>query len=96
MKRTVIPDHRWTPVEWALSPLALRDDVTIHRVGQRSGPDLYAVRNRSLCLANNGEWEYEPMPSDRDTAFMKRCRFHSFPEALAAAEATDEVKRCPQ
>lgn len=60
-------------------------DYTIDRVPQSTGPDRFAVRsNAGLCLTTNGEWEYEPLPSNRDDEFYKRCRFASFIEARNA------------
>lgn len=44
----------------------------------------WAVRRMSSCLAKDGEWEYEPIPSSRDDAFYASCRFDSLEEALAA------------
>jgi len=46
----------------------------------------WAVRKLGACLNHDGEWEYEPMPSSRDDAFLHRCRF-----TLAAAE--DAVRK---
>ena len=45
----------------------------------------WAVTDMGLVLAQNGEWEFEPIPSSRDEDFLERCRFDSFDEALAAA-----------
>lgn len=49
----------------------------------------YAVRHGSLCLATNGEWEDEPMPSSRDDAFYERCRFQTFDDAVATADSEE-------
>jgi hypothetical protein len=48
----------------------------------------YAVRFslNSIVLNRNGEWEREPIPSNRDVEFYDRCRFKSFEAAVKAAE----------
>lgn len=56
----------------------------------------WAVRKTGSCLAKDGEWEYEPIPSSRDDEFYKRCRFDSLEDAIAAynkqlANQTDET-----
>jgi hypothetical protein len=50
----------------------------------------FAVRRGNSCLTMGGEWEYEPLPSDRDDEFYRRCRFASFE---AAANALDDYER---
>ena len=35
------------------------------------------------CLNKLGEWEYQGMPSGRETDFYKRCRYSSAHEAIA-------------
>jgi len=50
----------------------------------------WAVRRNSSCLAKDGEWEHEPIPSSRDDDFYARCRFDSLTEALAAVERANE------
>lgn len=42
----------------------------------------WSVRNHSLCLNKDSEWEFEPSPSSRDDAFYARCRFDSLAEAI--------------
>ena len=43
---------------------------------------VFAIRNRwNDCLNKYGHWEYEPLPSSRDDAFMSRCRFNDFTAA---------------
>jgi hypothetical protein len=42
----------------------------------------WAIRSITGCLNKNGEWEYEPSPSNRDEEFLKRCRWDSAEEAL--------------
>jgi hypothetical protein len=62
--------------------------VSIERVQQRSGADLWAVRTKSgCCLNKEGDWEDEPQPSSRDDAFLNRCRFATSREAIDAAIA---------
>ena len=50
----------------------------------------WAVRCRSWCLNNKGKWEYEPMPSSRTDAFLKRCRFSTAKKAMTAADKAKE------
>lgn len=45
------------------------------------GPDSWAVMHHAYCLSKGGKWDYEPLPSSRTDAFIKRHRF-----TLAAAE----------
>lgn len=47
----------------------------------------WAVVDGAMCLARTGHgftWTYEPSPSNRSDAFIKRARFSSPAEALAA------------
>ena len=57
--------------------------ITLERVRQLPGkPDKWAIRESGCCMNRNGEWEYEPIPSSRDDAFMERCRFNTVEDAL--------------
>lgn len=58
-------------------------DVRLERVGQREDDDLWAIRDKGFCLNKLGEWEYEPQPSSRSAAFIRRCRWKSADDALA-------------
>ncbi len=59
-------------------------DVTLRRMPQREGPDLWAIFDHSdVCLNKRGQWEFQPMPSSRTDAFLRRCRFDSAEAALA-------------
>ena len=49
----------------------------------------WAVRRNSSCLAKDGEWEYEPIPSSRDDEFYARCRFDSLEQAMAAVKSAN-------
>lgn len=75
--------------EWALNRREKDRVVYVERVGQRDGSFLYAVRSDGNCLAKDGVWEWEPMPSSRNEAFTARCRFATFDEAMAAARTPD-------
>ncbi len=45
------------------------------------GNDRWAVVDTGSCLNHAGEWEYEPMPSNRDDEFFARCRWPNAREA---------------
>jgi hypothetical protein len=55
-------------------------------------PYMWAVKWDSYNLTRNGEWEYEPIPSERDEDFYSRCRFDSLDEAWANAIAAQRQK----
>lgn len=38
------------------------------------------------CLNRDGQWEHEPIPSERNDAFLDRCRYYSVEEAVAMLE----------
>lgn len=76
----------WIPTEWQMekrfNDTDDLDSITIHRMNSPFYDGTkYAVRYRGRCLNTGGKWEYEPLPSSRDDAFYKRCRFDSFEEA---------------
>jgi hypothetical protein len=58
------------------------DGISIHRVSQ--APEAWAVRRDMDCLALDGTWSYEPMPSSRTEEWLAR---HRFTSAEAAAHA---------
>lgn len=62
----------------------LPGDAKIEEAQQMTGDSLWAVRRSGSCLNNEGQWEYEPMPSSRDDKFLSRCRWPS-PESAYAA-----------
>jgi hypothetical protein len=83
----------WIPQSWIpddATQVEKARELRIVSVGQIEGPDKFAVRLSGNCLNRRGEWEYEPSPSNRDEAFMRRCRFKTFEDA--ASRATDAVK----
>lgn len=56
-------------------------------VEERGEPedDSWAVKKMGSVLNREGEWEYEPSPSNRDDEFFARCRFTEA-EALRLAK----------
>lgn len=63
----------------------LSDEDRIEESPQRDGSVLWAVRRAGTsCLAADGQWEFEPLPSSRDDDFIQRTRFMS-PEAALEA-----------
>src|SRR5574337_49177 len=67
-------------------------EVRLERCKQRDGSYKWAVRRGGACMNIDGEFEYEPMPSSRDNAFLARCRFDSAESAYAAWELTHNVE----
>lgn len=57
--------------------------VTIDLCHGMNGVKRWAIRDGRYCLNKDGEWEFEPMPSSRDDAFYKRCRWNTAEKALA-------------
>lgn len=68
------------------------EDVRIEAAKQTSGTTLWAVRRHGACLAADGKWEYEPLPSSRDDDFLARCRYPTAQAALDALLATAPPK----
>ena len=65
------------------------DAITFDRMNSPSYTgEKWAVRKNGVCLTNDGKWEYEPMPSNRDAAFYARCRFDSLEQAMAAVKSS--------
>lgn len=65
-------------------PTSFRDEVKISWRGRNrgQGPEHWAVMRNGNCLAKNGEWEWEPSPSQRYGDFIERCRYETVEEAL--------------
>lgn len=59
--------------------------ITVDRAPQMDGQIWWAVRWMGRCLDALGKWDYEPIPSERTKAWLKRYRFGSLDAALAAA-----------
>src|SRR5690349_8926673 len=70
-----------------------RSQVTLDRVRQSDGEDKWAVRKGSEVLCKNGKWEYEPMPSNRTEAFLRRARFNTPIEAREVWSKTLGITR---
>jgi len=51
-------------------------------VERRSG-STWAISQGGRCLMKDGEWDWEPSPSERDDAFLEKARFASAQEATA-------------
>lgn len=54
------------------------------------GSGKWAISNGSAVMNNLGEWEYEPLPSNRDGDFIARTRFNTPSEALAMINAASK------
>lgn len=62
-----------------------REPIKLQRTPGMGGVVRWAIRNVwEECLNTAGAWEYEVNPSDRDDAFLARCRFATPAQALKA------------
>ena len=43
---------------------------------ERRGDDQWAVCRHGAVYASDGQWEYEPLPSNRDEEFIRRTRYN--------------------
>ena len=73
------------PIAWgympSVDPFAGVPMTAIHKTVTTDGRERFAIRRGRSCLNKSGQWEYEPIPSERDDAFFARCRFNTFDEA---------------
>jgi hypothetical protein len=51
----------------------------------------WAIRQSSLVLGKDLEWEFEPSPSNRDEEFLERCRWRLDEALIAASDAHDRM-----
>ncbi len=63
--------------------------VHVELMDEKKG--LWAVFSNSFALNTDGDFEYQPMPSNRSDPFKRRTRWE-LPEALKRAEAAWQVK----
>ena len=60
-------------------------DSTLPLHIEKRGPGTWVICSGATVLNRNNAWEFEPLPSNRTTAFIERTRF-SLEEALQRAE----------
>lgn len=80
MKRT-----EWIATEWVRrsdfeARTSLRFSIVLMNSHSYPGKR-YAVRFLGFCLNVDGQTEYEPLSSERDNDFYKRCRFKTMTQA---------------
>lgn len=57
-------------------------------------PATWAIMEEGrFCLNHNGDWEYEPLASNRSDEFLERCRWPTAREAIEFA--MDFVRKYP-
>jgi len=78
----LVPKAYWVPMLNDIDSDSLR--ISIEQRRGRDGRDRWAVLRNELVLNSDGEWEYEPSPSSRDEAFLKRCRYADLTSASLA------------
>lgn len=73
------------PVAWEHA----ESDARIELVKSNSPNCLYAVRLYGNCLSIDGEWSFEPSPSNRTDEYLRRHRFDSLAAAEKALDTAD-------
>jgi hypothetical protein len=54
----------------------ISEDIAIENRRKGNEFDRWAILNGGFCYYKNGdEWEYEPLPSNRDAVFMAKTRY---------------------
>lgn len=78
------------PCKWVVINSPSRELLFIERVEGHKGIIRYAIRDAyGNCMNTSRIMEPEPMLSNRDDAFYKRCRFASLYEARAALKEVE-------
>ncbi len=67
--------------------------VEIRRTTKPGDPQSWSISNGSSVLSMEGDWEYEPSPSNRDEEFLARCRYPSCEAAFSVVK--DHFARYP-
>jgi hypothetical protein len=79
---------------YVLESLDPANPTLIQRCKQAGRPDKWKVQRMDECLNESGDWEPEPLPSNRDGAFLERCRYDTDQVAIEAAiSASQKEKR---
>lgn len=60
-----------------------RFPILLERTPQRDGPDRWAIRQMGYAMNRQGEWDYEPSPSNRTDTFFKQFRWDNAEQAAA-------------
>ena len=69
------------PVKYAIDKLNSVANVEMRNYD----PPAWAITQRGgLVMDKKGDWEYEPLPSNRSQRFIKRTRWSTADKALAA------------
>jgi hypothetical protein len=80
-----------------LFPIAYRiegeEDIKIEARKQRGGEIKWVVSNGRGVLNRELEWEWEPMPSNREGDFLARTRFDSVNEAYECFLQTSKTNK---
>jgi len=100
-RQVIVPDSVVYPAD--LLELASAFDVLpydrkrrlrhVQVVRRSTDPEAWAIVGDGFCLAHDGEWEWESLPSSRTEDFYRRCRWPSAIEAIAFAK--DHLKKYP-
>jgi len=86
----------FSSTQWVFDPSVRADPIhpiVIDTCRQRDGTILYAIRQTGAVFTAAGEWEYEPIPSSRDDAFIARARYDTW--EAAAKMIIKHFTRCP-
>ncbi|MFJ2420683.1 hypothetical protein [Streptomyces brevispora] len=92
----VVPsEYRVLPTGYRKSPLTGKQHFELRvcwrGAGLETGEDRWAVVHTGSCLAADGTWEHELLPSSRDDDWLARHRFTREEALRLAASSVDDV-----
>lgn len=81
--------HKGAPTPSGAAPGSITHSIFITRAPQVDGSVRWKVNASQygdVILNQLAKWEYEPLPSNRDEDFYRRCRFATVEDAVFAFE----------
>lgn len=69
----------WKPIKWQ------KDEIYIETRDSADGVR-YVITKDNRTLNKAGDWEYEPLPSNRTASYLRRTRFKTLHSAIRIAD----------
>lgn len=76
---------KWKPIKWENNGIFIETRDSANGVR-------YVITKDNRTLNKAGDWEYEPIPSNRTALYLKRTRFKTLHSAIEIADKAIETK----